>query len=146
MKKFIFFRGGADIILTNTYQASVDGYKKCLRLSELESLDLIRKTVRFAHTAREKYLQETKSDEKPRIAGVIGPYGAVLHDGSEYTGSYADKVTSDLLKEWHRPRIAACIEAGVDLLAIATIPCVVSRDGLPIFNLRLKYFSLRDTS
>lgn len=27
------------------------------------------------------------------------------------------------MREWHRPRIAALVDAGVDLLALETIPC-----------------------
>lgn len=27
------------------------------------------------------------------------------------------------MREWHRPRIEALVEAGVDILAIETIPC-----------------------
>lgn len=27
------------------------------------------------------------------------------------------------MREWHRPRIQALVEAGVDLLALETIPC-----------------------
>lgn len=103
-----------------------------MQLNDSESLDLIRKTVRFAHTAREKYLVETKSEINPLIAGVIGPYGAALHDGSEYSGSYAGKVSPEVMKEYHRQLIAACIEAGVDLLAIVTIPCLVR-----IFSLKI---------
>lgn len=57
------------------------------------------------------------------IAGSVGPYGATLHDGSEYTGSYKDSVIFDELKEWHKPRISTLIEAGVDLLAFETLPC-----------------------
>lgn len=56
-----------------------------------------------------------------------GPYGAHLHDGSEYSGSYADKVTKDTIKNWHRVRIDAVLSAGVDALAIETIPCLVSQ-------------------
>lgn len=120
-----FLKGGADIILTNTYQSSVEGFKTYLQLDESQSLDLIRKTVRLAHVAREKYLAETKDVETPLIAASIGPYGAHLHDGSEYSGSYAEKVSPNTIKDWHRRRIAACIEAGVDLLAVETIPCLV---------------------
>lgn len=45
------------------------------------------------------------------MAGSVGPYGAFLHDGSEYTGAYAEEmsvevsgsrllimVTSDIIK------------------------------------------------
>lgn len=58
----------------------------------------------------------------PLIAGSVGPYGAYLHDGSEYTGNYTDSITTEQLIEYHEPRIKALIEAGVDLLAIETIP------------------------
>lgn len=51
--------------------------------------------------------------------------GAHLHDGSEYTGSYEKKVTVADMKKWHKVRINACVEAGVDGLAIETIPCLV---------------------
>lgn len=57
--------------------------------------------------------------------GSIGPYGAHLNDGSEYTGDYADRLAKDAIKKWHRVRIDAVLEAGVDALAIETIPCSV---------------------
>lgn len=60
------------------------------------------------------------------IAASIGPYGACLHDGSEYTGSYADTVDPELMKKWHKVRIDAYLEESVDLLAIETIPCKVN--------------------
>uniref|UniRef100_A0A336LW63 CSON006539 protein n=2 Tax=Culicoides sonorensis TaxID=179676 RepID=A0A336LW63_CULSO len=125
-----FLNAGADIILTNTYQASVEGYKTYLQLDEPQSLDLIRKTVGLAHTARDQFLQENQSQKTPLIAASIGPYGAHLHDGSEYSGSYADRVSPDTIKDWHRRRIAACIEAGVDMLAVETIPCLVEAEVL----------------
>lgn len=33
------------------------------------------------------------SEQVPLIVGSVGPYGAHLHDGSEYDGSYADTTT-----------------------------------------------------
>ena len=33
---------------------------------------------------------------KPLVVGSCGPYGACLHDGSEYTGSYIDHVTEQV--------------------------------------------------
>lgn len=62
--------------------------------------------------------------------GSVGPYGASLHDGSEYTGSYAETTSPELMKEWHIPRIKALIEGGVDLLALETIPCKVEAEML----------------
>ncbi len=87
----------------------------------------------IAKRARTTYLKsrppplEIDEDEGlPLIAGSVGPYGACLHDMSEYTGDYVDQVTEKELMEWHRPRIAALLEAGADILAIETIPARVS--------------------
>lgn len=55
--------------------------------------------------------------------GAIGSYGAYLHDGSEYTGSYIQTTSVETMNEYHRPKINALIEGGVDLLAFETIPC-----------------------
>lgn len=49
---------GADMILTNTYQTSVEGYMEYLELDEQQSIELIKNTVRLAHIAKEKYLTE----------------------------------------------------------------------------------------
>lgn len=67
---------------------------------------------------------------KPLIVGSVGPYGASLHDGSEYTGSYAATTPIDTITEFHIPRIKALVEAGVDLLALETIPCKVEAEAL----------------
>jgi homocysteine S-methyltransferase len=121
-----FLESGAEIILTNTYQASVEGYTEHLHLDREQSIELIKSTVLLAHKARDKFLQSSeKQAEAPLIFASIGPYGAHLHDGSEYTGSYATKVTPAAIKKWHKVRIDACVAAGVDGLAIETIPCQV---------------------
>lgn len=124
-----FLRAGADIIETNTYQATIDGFVKYLDITEEESLEIIRTAVDYAKDAVEAYTKEIEGNEnvknqKPLIAGSCGPYGACLHDGSEYTGSYCSHVSREFLIDWHRPRISALLEKGVDLLAIETIPCV----------------------
>lgn len=120
-----FLRSGCGAIRTNTYQASVEGYMEFLQLNENQSIDLMKQTVRLAHDARSKFLAEEPSKKSPLIIASIGPYGAHLHNGSEYTGNYADNVTDDTIKKWHRIRIDACLEAGVDALAVETIPCQV---------------------
>lgn len=131
-----FLQAGADIILTNTYQASVEGYVEYLDMNEEESIQLIKRTVQFAQIAKSKYLQaglegnQRSEDALPMIIASIGPYGAHLHDGSEYTGSYADYVAPGIIAQWHRTRIDACLEVGVDALAIETIPCQVEAEAL----------------
>lgn len=73
-----FLNAGAEIILTNTYQASIEGYKDYLKLNDDESYELIKSTVKLAHIARDKYLL-SKSDvpnlKRPMIFASIGPYG-----------------------------------------------------------------------
>lgn len=139
-----FLRAGSDIIQTNTYQASVLGFVKYLNKSEDESLGLIKKAVELAKKAVATYKEEIKglkdvTNSEPLIAGSIGPYGAYLHDCSEYTGgSY--KESMDSIIEWHKPRFETLINSGVDLLAIETIPCVKEAEALT--NLLTKYPSI----
>lgn len=121
-----YLMAGSSAILTNTYQASVEGYMEHLALSREDSVSLIRNTVRLAHKARSKFMMEKPDAKAPWVVGSIGPYGAHLHDGSEYTGDYADTVDPEVIKKWHRVRIEAILEVGVDALAIETIPCKVS--------------------
>ncbi|KAK9737845.1 Homocysteine S-methyltransferase [Popillia japonica] len=119
-----FLQAGANIISTNTYQASIDGFVKYLNLSERESYDLIKEAVGLARKAISIYKSRNNIENTNiLVAGSVGPYGAFLHDGSEYTGNYKDSISSSILNEWHKPRISALIEGGIDLLAFETIPC-----------------------
>ena len=72
------------------------------------------------------------SRHAPLIAGSVGPYGACQHDGSEYHGNYVDHMSSEQLVEWHRPRVARLVEAGVDVLACETLPAKVSAVSFPV--------------
>lgn len=101
-----YLEAGADIIITASYQAVAP--------------DLIDKAVELALRARKDYLAAHDRSVEPLIAGSIGPYGAVLSDGSEYTGTY-DRGVDELI-EFHRARIGQLDAAGVDVLACETIP------------------------
>lgn len=123
-----YLRAGAEVIETNTYQASVPGLMKYLNISMDESLAMLTKAVELAKQAVTTYMNEKLADgeqsaEKPLIAGSCGPYGAYLNDKSEYTGAYGKTMSRQELMDWHRPRIRALLNAGVDLLALETIPC-----------------------
>ncbi|KAI5641487.1 homocysteine s-methyltransferase domain-containing protein [Phthorimaea operculella] len=122
-----FLRAGADLIITNTYQASLEGFMEHLNMTREQSYELIVRAVELAKRARQLYLDEFQdcisSDHVPLVVGSVGPYGAHLHDGSEYDGSYADTTSVETMREWHLPRIKALVEGGVDLLALETIPC-----------------------
>lgn len=53
-----FLRAGSEAILTNTYQASVEGYAEYLNFNDDESIKLIEDTVKLAHVARARFLKE----------------------------------------------------------------------------------------
>lgn len=58
------FTAGADVILTNTYQASISGFVEHLNLTEKQSLDLIKSAVKYAKTACEQFLEEFPDSSK----------------------------------------------------------------------------------
>ena len=71
-----------------------------------------------------------------QVAASIGPYGAHLNDGSEYTGSYAlgpTALTVDALMAFHRTKVSTLASTRADLLAIETIPCIA--DGVALARL-----------
>ncbi|PYE42807.1 homocysteine S-methyltransferase [Paenibacillus barcinonensis] len=124
-----YFRAGADCAITSSYQATVEGFRK-RGIGEQAALELIRKTVELAAKARDDVWAEVRNTAdhvdgplrrpRPIVAGSVGPYGAYLADGSEYVGHYG--VSDETLAAFHRPRIAALVEAGADVLALETIP------------------------
>jgi homocysteine S-methyltransferase len=113
-----YFLAGADVAITSSYQASVTGLQQH-GLSEIEAHELIKKSVGLAQQARAEVVRR-ESGRECFVAGSVGPYGAFLSDGSEYTGNY--RLTSVEMKSFHRPRIIALVQAGVDVLAFETIP------------------------
>jgi homocysteine S-methyltransferase len=54
------------------------------------------------------------------VAASVGPYGAILHDGSEYRGRYG--VSHDRLVDFHTERLDVLVAASPDMLAVETIP------------------------
>ena len=44
----------------------------------------------------------------PLVAGSVGPYGACLHDGSEYTGDYVDHMTKEVSHVNSTPHMVDC--------------------------------------
>ena len=118
-----YLDAGAEIIATASYQASRQGLM-ATGLSATQADDLIVKSVSLAQQARDEFLRDQPdTDRVPLIAASIGPYGAVLHDGSEYTGAY--DITEEDLLEFHRSRLELLDGAGADLLACETIPSFV---------------------
>jgi homocysteine S-methyltransferase len=116
-----YFLAGADIAITASYQASIIGLQQHLSLSETEAKDLVKLSATLAQEARQQaYGSGVPSSRRLLVAGSVGPYGAYLADGSEYRGDYT--CSPEEFNDFHRPRIAALLDAGVDLLGIETIP------------------------
>lgn len=120
-----YFKAGADIAITDTYQANVDAFKK-IGFNEAQSENLITEAVRLAIEARDHFYATLSVSERakralyPLVAGSVGPYGAYLADGSEYTGDY--HLSEDAYKEFHQRRMRLMAEAGVDVFAFETQP------------------------
>ena len=107
----LYFDAGADIAITATYQTT----SKVLRGNEKE--DLAKISVKLAREAAGK--------RDVVVACSVGPYGAILHDGSEYTGAYGkNKDAFEFLRKFHQDRLSILESSDADVLAIETIPCI----------------------
>lgn len=110
-----YFDAGSSITTINTYQASVAGLT-AEGYSHDEAIALIKKAVQLADNGR----KQSKHPEDKWLAAGIGPYGAYLANGAEYTGDY--DLSNDEYVDFHRERIEASIQAGADLLLLETLP------------------------
>lgn len=120
-----YFKAGADCAITASYQATIAGFAKH-GLREAEAIALMQKSVALAKEARDEFWANEANRTgraKPFVAASVGPYGAFLADGSEYRGNYG--LTENELIDFHRPRMKALVEAGADILACETIPCLI---------------------
>ncbi|KAM5181877.1 uncharacterized protein ACMZJ9_002293 [Mantella aurantiaca] len=117
-----FLRSGSEVLSTATYQASIKGFVQHLGMNVDEAAELFKVAVSLAKEAAEEFNMQSSEKRNILIAGSVGPYGAFLHDGSEYTGSYVRDMSIEELKNWHRVQMQCLASAGVDLFAIETIP------------------------
>jgi len=117
-----YLRAGADVIATATYQASIGGFERA-GLKRVQGEQLMRLSVDLAQQARDRFWSDPANRERrlqPLVAASMGPYGACLHDGSEYHGNYG--VSRQELLDFHRPRLQLLAETQADLFAFETIP------------------------
>ncbi|MCC4468083.1 homocysteine S-methyltransferase [Limosilactobacillus reuteri] len=112
-----YFKAGARLAITDTYQANVPAFIKN-GYSKQEAHSLIQRAVALAKEARDEYQQETGIYNY--VAGALGPYGAYLANGSEYTGDYHFSTVE--YQQFHRPRLTDILTVGVDVIAIETQP------------------------
>lgn len=117
-----FFRAGAQVAISASYQASFGGFES-FGIDHNHAVKLMRRSVILAQNVRD----ELRPDDG-LVAASIGPYGAVLADGSEYRGDYGRTV--DELRRFHRPRMETLAMAGADLFAVETIPCLAEVEAV----------------
>ncbi|MGW6460220.1 homocysteine S-methyltransferase [Streptomyces sp. NPDC055078] len=116
-----YVRAGAQVLITAGYQASFEGFAR-RGVGRREAEGLFARSVALARAAGEPAGREIW------VAGSVGPYGAVLADGSEYRGRYG--LTVRELERFHRPRVEALAAAGPDVLALETVPDLDEAEAL----------------
>ncbi|MCZ2861228.1 homocysteine S-methyltransferase [Blastococcus sp. VKM Ac-2987] len=114
-----FAAAGAQVATTASYQATLEGFAGA-GLTRREAQALIERSVLLA--------REGQGDGW--VAGSVGPYGAMLADGSEYTGGYVAEVGLAALRAFHRPRMELLAQAGADVLACETVPAAAEAGAL----------------
>lgn len=125
-----FLQAGCEILRTNTYQSSLAGFQQHLHLTAQESQELFHSIVQLAHKARADYLETSGSTRKIEIFASAGSFGAYLHDGSEYTGSFLDSISVEVIRKFHKDRLDILLTTGqlLDGVAVETIPSVVEAE------------------
>ena len=113
-----YFEAGADVAITAGYQATFEGFAK-RGIGRERAAELISLGVELAHEA----VRRARAEGIARplwVAASVGPYGAMLADGSEYRGRYGLSVAE--LERFHRPRLEVLAGARPDVLALETVP------------------------
>jgi homocysteine S-methyltransferase len=105
-----FVAAGAEVVTSASYQASFDALGDA-------APELLRRSVSLARESGARW-----------VAASVGPYGAMLADGSEYRGDYGLTVTQ--LRHWHRRRLDVLTSTGADVLAVETVPCLAEVEAL----------------
>jgi len=114
-----FALAGAEVVISSSYQLSRQGFEE-IGLTAADADEALRQSIRVA--------KDAVAGTNAKVAASIGPYGAVLHDGSEYRGVY--EVGQAELEKFHAERLAILLEESPDFLAIETIPNVVEAKAL----------------
>lgn len=113
-----YLEAGADCITTSSYQASLPGFERT-GLSREQAIGLLRRSTTLAVRERDHFPLPA-GRHRPLVAASIGPFGAFLADGSEYTGN--PTVTEADLLEFHEHRWRILAQTPCDLLACETLP------------------------
>ncbi|WP_037671570.1 homocysteine S-methyltransferase [Streptomyces griseus] len=113
-----YFEAGANVAITSSYQATFEGFAR-RGIARAEAVRLLGLSVELAREAAGQ--ARAGGTARPMwVAASVGPYGAMLADGSEYRGRYGLSV--DELERFHRPRMEVLAAARPDVFALETVP------------------------
>lgn len=113
-----YYEAGADVAITASYQATFEGFAR-RGIARERAAELLGLSVESAREAARR--AHAKGVTRSLwVAASVGPYGAMLADGSEYRGRYGLSVGE--LERFHRPRLEVLAAAGPDVLALETVP------------------------
>lgn len=113
-----YLEKGASVLITSLYQASLQTLQKHENMTVEQVQDVWLKSIECATEA----IAAVPHDSKVFIAASVGPYGAYLANGAEYSGEYGNK-TVDELADYHRHMVNFfTTSADVDCIAFETIP------------------------
>jgi S-methylmethionine-dependent homocysteine/selenocysteine methylase len=115
-----YLRAGAQVSITASYQASVESFARA-GSSAAEAERLLVRSVELARSARARVAAEQPGAADTLVAASVGPYGAVLSEGQEYTGDYG-ALDADELEAFHERRLRVLLAAEPDCVACETIP------------------------
>src|SRR3954469_13108449 len=121
-----FLDAGAQVVTTASYQASFEGFA-AVGVDAIGTRQLLRRSVELA---RQAVAETADAARTPWVAASVGPYGAALADGSEYTGAYGEMLTVAALRRFHHDRLAVLVDAGPDVLALETLPALAEVEAL----------------
>ncbi len=110
---------GAGVVITASYQISRAGFVENGHTAE-DADRALRASIKVARKA--------VAGSQTLVAASVGPYGAILHDGSEYKGNYGKSLEE--LRAFHAERLSVLLSADPDLLAIETIPDALEAQAL----------------
>ncbi|KAG8452083.1 hypothetical protein GDO86_004030 [Hymenochirus boettgeri] len=125
-----FLRSGAEVLTTATYQATIKGFQQHAGLNVEDAEECLHIGVRLAKEAADEFNWKSLDKRNILIAGSIGPYGAFLSNGSEYSGYYVKEMSTEDLKDWHRVQMQCLASAGIDFFALETIPSKKEAEAL----------------
>lgn len=120
-----FGHAGVDILLTATYQVSPEGFERTKTAQYPDGIP--RSAISpYLRTAVD-VASRAKVRETAGVALSLGPYGACMIPGQEYSGAYdANHDSEERLYVWHLDRLKMFVDAGVvdklKYVAFETLP------------------------